>query len=108
MESVKNYVCPYDYKNCILVNKEWNSVFMKLNHVTELLFLLKKEDWFTKFTYNVILDRSLSPLQLLKCIITTLEIQKKPYNKLKYKYKLFNNLMIKTNPRLNFINLDGM
>ena len=107
MEIVRNYVCSSEYKNCILVNKEWKVAFLQLNHVTELYYKLKKEDWFTEFTHNVIKDRSLTTLELLKCLIETLEGPKK-FNRKKYKYKLYNNLMIKTNPRLKFINLDGM
>ena len=108
MEFAKNYISPNEYKNCILVNKEWKNNFVKLNHVIELHYKLNKEDWFTTFAHNLIKDRSLSTLELLKCFIDTLDLPKKPHHKSKYKYKLYNSLMINTNPRLKFINLDGM
>ena len=107
MEIAKKYISPLDYKNCILVNKEWNANFVSLNHIISLHYKLKKEDWFTEFTYNIIKDRSLTSLELVKCLIDTLEEPKK-FNKKKHKYKMFNVLMIKTNPRLKFINFDGM
>jgi len=108
MDFVKNYVDPFEYKNCILVNKEWNTIFKKVNHVTELYHKLNKEEWFSTFTHGLLKDHLLTTLELLKCFIDTLEIPKKPHNKLKYKYKLFHYFNIKSNPRLKFINLDGM
>ena len=107
MEIAKNYISPLDYKNCILVNKQWSADFVTLNHITELHYKLKKEDWFTEFAHNLIKKRTLTTIKLLKCLIDTLEEPTKIPKK-KYNYKLFNVLMIKTNPRLNFINLDGM
>ena len=107
MEFVKNYVCPFEYKNCILVNKEWNNNFVSLNHLIKLHYKLNNEEWFSPFTHHVIKDRSLSSLELIKCLIDTLDEPKK-FNKQKYKYKMINVIMIKTNPRLKFINLDGM
>ena len=107
MDIVKKYVSPCDYKNCILVNKEWKSNFIMLNHLIQLHYKLKKEDWFTIFSHNIIKDHSLTSLEIIKCLIETFEEPKK-FNKEKYKYKMFNYLMIKTNPRLKFINLDGM
>ena len=107
MEIAKNYISPKYYKNCILVNKQWSTDFAKLNHVIELHYKLKKEDWFTEFTHNVIKDKSLSSLTLIKCLIDTLEEPRKIPKK-KHNYKMFNVLMIKTNPRLKFINFDGM
>ena len=107
MEFAKKYIHPLDYKNCVLVNKEWNNNFGSLNHVIELHHKFKKEEWFTEFTHNVIKDRSLTSLELIKCVIDTLEEPRKIPKK-KHNYKMFNVLMIKTNPRLKFINFDGM
>ena len=107
MEIAKKYIHPLDYKNCVLVNKEWNNDFRSLNHVIELHHKLKKEDWFTEFAHNLIKDRSLTSLELIKCVIDTLEEHRKIPKK-KHNYKMFNVLMIKTNPRLKFINFDGM
>jgi hypothetical protein len=107
MDFAKKYICPFDYKNCILVDKQWNADFISLNHIIKLHYKLNKEEWFTPFTHNLIKNRSLTNLELLKCLIDTLEEPRKIPKKM-HNYKLFNVLMIKTNPRLKFINLDGM
>ena len=108
MDIVKYYVSPYIYKNCICVNKEWKSIFLTMNHVSEFHCKLCKEGWFTPFTHNVVKERSLTTLELLKCLIETLE---EP-NKIRYypfrPYKRITPILIKKNTRLNFINLDGM
>ena len=94
MEIAKYYISPEYYKNCILVNKEWNSEFVTLNHVIHLHHKLKKEGWFTEFTHNVIKEKSLSFLELIKCLIGTLEEPKK-FPEKTHNYKRFNILMIK-------------
>ena len=111
MEIVKKYISPCDYKNCILVNKEWKSNFLEINHLIKLHYKLKNGSFFSKFTQDVIKKKQLSILEILKCLLEELSDEpKKNYEYRQLKFKPFNFitcLKIKKNPRLNYINLLG-
>ena len=108
MDIVKNYIPPCEYKNCLFINKEWNTIFSSTKHLAELDYKLRYGGWITTFTKNLIKNQELSTLQLLKCLIETLEGPERTYYYAHRPYKMITPVHIKRNPRLKFITLDGM
>ena len=104
MENVKRYTDPKDYRNLILVNKEFYGVFKTMEHVVKLNKLLFKGGWFSIYTHQVIPDMNF--LDTLDCLIYSLEKQSKKYH-LFHKVNGIIASKIKRSPTLKGINLLG-
>jgi hypothetical protein len=79
MEFVKRYIYPSDYRNLILVNKEFYSIFKYSSPYVQLNNLLYKGGWFSKYTHVVL--HQMNFLDTIKCLIDTLEYRSKVYPK---------------------------
>ena len=108
VDIVRNYIPPCEYKKCLFINKEWNTIFSVTKHLAQLEYKLRYGGWTTIFTKNFIENQEISTLELLKCLIETLETNKRTYHFTHTRYKMIIPNQIKRNPRLKFINLDGM
>jgi len=105
MDFVKRYCYSKDYRNLILVNKEFYSIFKSMEHVVKLNYLLYKGGWFSKYTHNII--HSIGFLLSIECLIDTLENKSFPKFYLLHKINSITRGRIKRNPNLNCINLLG-
>jgi hypothetical protein len=103
MDFVKYYIFPSDYKNLILVNKEFYSIFKYTEPVALLHHLLWRDGWFSIYTHAVIPTMNFK--EVIECFIETLETAKRPRWKLNYTIHRTTFNKIKRNKTLNPLNL---
>ena len=113
MEIVKMYISPCDYKNCLLVSKEWNVLFSD-NGSAQCVRLMKKGGLHNYDNLSLlVIPKYIHGFEIIYVFIDILE-HTPMYTFVNWEY-LFKDyepnrltiLKIKRNPRLNCINLLG-
>jgi len=72
LHCVKNYITPDDYKNLILVNKEFNEILSRENGSLILSSILQKDGFFEPEA-KLFIKKELREIKLIKLMIDVLE-----------------------------------
>ena len=116
MEVLKYYIDTDTYSNVITVNKEWYALLHDMRGPIIFQTLMKRYGWIDYYHKHKPLIESLTPLEIIDCMLETID-DTKPYlfKKDAEYYRLRNNnirnftldiyIKIKINPTLNGLNL---
>jgi len=116
MEVLKYYIDIHTYRNVITVNKEWYAIVKDMSGPIMFQTLMKRYGWIDYYRKHKALIMSLTPLEIIDCMLETID-DTKPYlfKKDAEYYRLRNNnirnftldiyIKIKISPTLNGLNL---
>jgi len=78
MEVLKYYIDTHTYRNVITVNKEWYALLKDMRGPIMFQTLIKRYGWIDYYHKNKDLIDSLTPLEIIDCMLETIE-DTKPY-----------------------------
>jgi hypothetical protein len=107
MDCVKRYISHSEYKNVLLVNKDWNSIFSDTG-AAQLVSCLRKGGWLD--TETVMYLRYINVFEALHILVESLEYgwYKRPLVMYRKPMTGITSFRIRKNHRLNFIDLMGV
>jgi hypothetical protein len=107
MDCVKYYISLDEYKNLILVNKEYYQIFSNVKEPLMLSYILKKEGLFHRSAFDFI-KKKLNGFESIKLLIECLEVKTKFNEDRLIIYKPLNWCKcMQIKKRLNYLNLLG-
>jgi len=112
MEVLRYYIHYKDYKNAILVSKNWRDYLIDCKGAMMFARIMSKHGYIMCYKKDIDILKELKGLEMLKCIIESLEYTRKRdfdlfLKKYTYPVTYFMSFKLKNRPNLRHIDLMG-